>query len=199
MQEKSPHAGKHQGLLSKKVFVMHTSHSHGNQAGGTPKGLRFREKIALIRAVEAIQAAVEDLEEGRSSKAASDLRCLADSLLDDARAELADLRSIGSLPPIHMINGALSAHRHAILERRAKAEDWSFHWDGDAFEVADSAAGIWLTVDPSDNWTASTSSSPDWLASDSGLLTLITSLNGTTVAEEASRCAAWIKKKGGCE
>lgn len=176
---------------------MHISHSHGNQAGGTPRASRFREKIALIRAVEALQAAVEDLEEGRLSKAASNLRSLADSLLDDARAELADIRNLGALPPLHELNGALSADRRAILERRARTEGWSFHWDGDAFEVADAVAGVWLTVDPSDNWTASTCGSPDWVASDSGILTLIVFLNGSTMAEEATRCAAWVKQRGG--
>lgn len=176
---------------------MHNAITHGNQAGGTPKAFRFREKIALIGAVEAIQAAVEELEEGRPVKAASQLRGLADALIDEARAELADIRSLGALPPLHELNGALSAHRRSILERRARAEGWSFHWDGDAFEVADAAAGVWLTVDPSDNWTASTSGSPDWLASDSGVLTLIAFLNGTTMAEEVSRCAAWVKQKGG--
>ncbi|KPF47269.1 hypothetical protein [Rhizobium sp. AAP43] len=170
---------------------------HGNQAGGTTKANRFQEKIALIGAVEAIQAAVEDVEEGRPVKAASRLRGIAESLLDEARIQLADIRSLSQLPPIHEINAALSARRRTVLERRAETEGWNFRWDGDAFEVADTTAGFWLTVDPSDNWAASISGSPDWLVSDSGLLTLSTFLRGTTVAEEASRYAAWMRRKGG--
>lgn len=156
---------------------MHKVTRHGNQAGGTPKANRFREKIALIAVVESIQDAVEDLAQGRVVEATASLRDLAYSLLDGARAELADLRSLSELPPIHEINAALSARRRTILEKRAETEGWNFRWDGDAFEVADTDAAFWLKVDPSDNWQASPSGSPEELASDSGLLALFSEGN----------------------
>ncbi|MEJ8310114.1 hypothetical protein [Agrobacterium larrymoorei] len=175
---------------------MHIIYSHINQAGGTPKATRFNEKLALLGAVQVIQSAVEDLEEGRAVKAASDLDRLANGILDEARAELADLRSLGALPPPHEINGVLHSRRRTILEKRARTERWAFQWNGDAFEVADAEANYWLSVDPSDNWMASTSGSPDWLVSDSGLLSLLAHWNGTTISEEVSRCAAWMVKGG---
>jgi hypothetical protein len=80
---------------------MHNVEAHGNQAGGTPRGCRYREKIALFAVIESIQDAVEDLEQARVVEVTASLRDLAHSLLDDARAELADLRSLSHLPPIH--------------------------------------------------------------------------------------------------
>jgi hypothetical protein len=175
---------------------MHNPKSHGIQAGGMPKGFSSREKLALLAALNVIEDAVADICSGHYVRAADDLRVLTGSILDEARADLADLRSLRELPPLHHINTALHVRRQALLERRAKAERWSFKWEGADFIVADNAVGLWLTIDPSDNWTASPSGSPDWLICGSGLLSLIAFLNGSSIAEEASRYAAWHRKGG---
>jgi len=173
---------------------MNTEKYHGNQASCSLRAAKYSDQLSLLTIVRELEDVADDIASGRQVKTLHAIQDLAARVLDDMRQGLADHRSLAAYKPIHEINFALHRLRRKLLEKRATAEGWAHRWDGDAFIVEDGDAGVFLDVDGADNWTLSTDGTPDFRVADSGLVSMLAALNGTSMAEEVSRLSRWLDR-----
>lgn len=145
--------------------------------------------------VHALDDIADDLSLEAQRKAIEAIRELAGSILDDMRESLTEHGLLTAYRPIHEIDVALHRVRRGVLEKKANTESWPFHWDGDSFSVEDADHGVFLSVDPADNWTISTNGTKDFLIADSGLSSLLAALNGVSIAEEVAKLSQWVDAK----
>ncbi|MBY5619970.1 hypothetical protein [Rhizobium leguminosarum] len=174
---------------------MNSLNHHGNQASCSSRAASFREQLSLLAIVHHLEDIAEDIASGRQVKALHAIQELSGRTLDDMRESLGDHRSLAAHRPVHEINLALHGVRRAVLEKRAKFEGWAYRWDDDAFIVEDEETGLYLRVDPADNWSMSTDGTPDFLIADSGLVSMVAALNDTALAEEVSRFSNWLANR----